>query len=77
MANVNVSTSCNVSIELTEEEIETLKKAHEVLKNVSRELWQGDADETEAFGNVSNAQDGIYYFLKNDCGINVDSKRVW
>ena len=77
MASVSVSTTCNVDIELTEEEVETLKKAHEVLKKISTELWQGDADETDTFGNVSEAQDGIYYFLKNDCGINVDERRVW
>lgn len=77
MASVSVSTTCNVDIKLTEEEVETLKKAHEVLKKISSELWQDDADETDAFGNVSAAQDGIYYFLKNDCGINVDERRVW
>lgn len=77
MADISVHSDVNVNIELSNEEIETLKKAYEILKEVSRELWQSDADETETFGNVDSAKDGIYYFMKHDVGVNVDEKRYW
>ena len=77
MANINVYSDVNVNIKLSKKEIETLQKAYDILKSVSRELWQSDADETETFGNVDSAKDGIYYFMKNDCGVNVDEKRYW
>lgn len=77
MANINVHNDVNVNIELSQEEIETLKKAYEILKEVSKELWQNDADETETSCNVDSAKDGIYYFMKYDCGVNVDEKRYW
>ncbi len=77
MADISVSSDVNVNIELSNEEIETLKKAYEILKEVSGELWQSEADETETFGNVDSAKDGIYYFMKHDCGVNVDEKRYW
>lgn len=75
MADINVSS--NVDIKLSEEEIEILRKAHEVLKEVSNTLWQNDAEDTDAFGYSSEARDGIYYFLKNEIGVNVDEKRIW
>lgn len=77
MANIDVSNDVSVNIELSEEEVDVLRKAYDILKEVSRSLWQSDADETETFGNVSSAQDGIYYFLKYDCNVNVDEKRIW
>lgn len=77
MASVSVSSDVNVNVDLSEEEISVLKKAHGILKELSTELWQDDADETETFSYVSTAQDAIYSFLKQDCGINVDEKRWW
>lgn len=77
MANISVNTDVNVNIELSNEELETLKKAYEILKDVSGELWQSDAYETETSGNVDSAKDGIYYFMKHNCGVNVDEKRYW
>ena len=77
MANINVHSDINVNIELSQEEIETLQKAYDILKSVSKELWQNDVDETETFGNVDSAKDGIYYFMKHDVGVNVDEKRYW
>lgn len=73
MANINVHS--DVNIEFSQEEIETLQKAYDILKSVSRELWRNDADETETFCNIDSAKYGIYYFMKNDCGVNVDEKR--
>ena len=75
MAGINVYSEVDVNIELSNEEIETLKKAYGILKEVSEELWQSDADETETFGNIDSAKEGIYYFMKNDCGVNIDEKR--
>ena len=72
MAEINVSKDVNASVTLSEEEIEVLGKAHAILKKVSRELWQNDAEDTETFSYVSEAQDGLYYFLKKDCNVNVD-----
>ena len=77
MADINVHSNVDVNINLSQEEIETLKKAYEILKEVSRELWQGDADETEAYTDAISAMDDIYYFMKRDCGVNVDEKRYW
>ena len=73
----DISVSSNVSVKLSEEEVEILRKAHDVLKEVSNTLWQNDAEDTDAYGYSSEAQEGIYYFLKNEIGINVDEARVW
>lgn len=77
MANINVSNNVNVNVELSEEEIAVLRKAHDILKEVSNTLWQNDAEDADAYGYSREAQDGIYYFLKNEVEINVDEKRIW
>ena len=77
MADINVHSNVDVNIKLSQEEIETLKKAYEILKEVSRELWRSDAGETETYTDASSAMDDIYYFMKCDCGVNVDEKRYW
>lgn len=74
MANINISR--NTTIKLNDEEIEVLKKAYLILQEIQTELWQNDADETEAFANVLCASDYIYMFMRDDVGINIDEKRL-
>lgn len=75
MAEVSVDFEVDVNIELTEEEKETLMKAHDILRTITGFLWDEGVDETETFGNVSTAKDGLYCFLKRDCGMDVDGVR--
>ncbi len=70
----SISVSSNVNIALSEEEVEILRKAHDVLKEVSNTLWQSDADDTDAYEYSSAARYNICYFMKNEIGVNVDEK---
>lgn len=70
MASVNFDRSMSASVEISADEIETIKKAYDILFAISSELWCEDGgDETETFGNTSTACDCIREFLRNDCGV--------
>ena len=75
MGNIDVYNNVDVTIRLSDEEKDILTKAYKILREISKTLWQEEADETETFCNVSTANDCIYNFMKNDCGVNVDKKR--
>lgn len=70
MANINIDRS--VSVDITTEEIETLKKAYAILHEIEAELWNEDGgDDTETFGTTSTACDCLRQFLLDDCGVDV------
>lgn len=72
MASVSFDRSTSTSVEISADEIETLKKAHGILYEISSELWDEEGgDETETFENTSAACDCIEMFLRNDCGVDV------
>lgn len=75
MADINVNSYVNIKVKMSQEEIETVKKAYWILKQIAGDLWRNDADETEAYGNVRTACDCIYQFMKSDIGLNIDEKR--
>lgn len=75
MAEINVLSEVSTKIEMTQDEIETVKKAYDILHNIANSLWQNDADETDAYGSSSTACDCIYSFMKNEVGVNIDEKR--
>lgn len=77
MSNINVSNNVEVNIKLSDEEKDILTKAYKILREISKTLWQEEADETDTFCNVSTANDCIYNFMKDDCGLNIDEKRFW
>lgn len=70
MASIDIDRS--VSVDITQEEIDTLKKAYEILHEIEKELWDTDGgDETETFGTTSTACDCLRQFLRNDCGVDM------
>ena len=72
MASVSFDRSTSTSVEISADEIEIIKKAREILYEISSELWsEDDEDETETFANTSTACDCIEMFLRNDCGVDV------
>lgn len=76
MANIGIYTNAEVNIDLGTEEIETIKNAYTILREISNELWREDGgDETETFGNTSTACDCIYEFMKNDIGVDLREKK--
>lgn len=75
MANVNIRSNVSIQVEMSQEEIEIVKKAYWIIKAIADELWREDADETETYGNSSTACDCIYQIMKNDIGVNIDEKR--
>lgn len=77
MGNIDVYNTVDIAITLSDEEKDILTKAYKILREISNTLWKEDADETETFCNVSTANDCIYNFMKDDCGVNVDEKRFW
>ena len=77
MSNIDIYNNVDVSVNLSEEEKDILTRAYKVLKEIANSLWQGEADETDTFSNVSTAKECIYTFMKDDCGTNIDEKRYW
>lgn len=74
MADIFISK--NTTVKLSDEEVDALKKAYDILQDIQTELWKNDADETETFTNVLCASEYIYMFMKEDIGINIDEKRL-
>ena len=71
MSNVNVNTDIEVDFELTESEKDNLVRSYKILRNLSKDLWENDADETEEFMRVCDAKDYLEEFLRRDLGIEV------
>ena len=71
MSNVNVNTDIEVDFELTESEKDNLVRSYKILRNLSKDLWENDVDETEEFMRVCDAKDYLEEFLRRDLGIEV------
>lgn len=71
MSNVNVNTDIEVDFELTESEKDNLVRSYTILRNLSKDLWENDADETEEFMRVCDAKDYLEEFIRKDLGIEV------
>lgn len=71
MSNVNVNTDIEVDFELTESEKDNLVRSYTILRNLYKDLWENDADETEEFMRVCDAKDYLEEFIRKDLGIEV------
>ena len=71
MSNVNVNIDIEVDFELTESEKDNLVRSYTILRNLSKDLWENDADETEEFMRVCDAKDYLEEFLRRNLGIEV------
>lgn len=74
MSNVNVHTDIDVDIELTNEEKDILVKACKILLDISHDMWQDDAEDTENFSRVYEAKESLRDFLRRDIGVELNNK---
>lgn len=74
MSNVNIQTNIDVDIELTQEEKDNLIQTCKILTQISKELWEYDADETEIYSRIYWVKEGLRDFLRRDVGIEINNR---
>lgn len=74
MSSVYVQKNVDVDIKLSNTERDVLIRAYKILCDVSRDMWNDDADETETFNRVYGTKECLQDFLRRDIGIELDNK---
>ena len=65
MSCVSKSVQTDIKIELEEFEEETLVQAYRILKNIARDMWEEDLEDTEEAFDVLEVRDSLEAFLRH------------